>query len=84
MGALPIDPVAIMAVFTWWTLVLAVLSEKAWRAHLITFGAIPAFLAGNTASFCDLTWLLTLTVTTSARRGDLVHYPGKYANPNTT
>lgn len=64
VGALPIEPVAIMAVFTWWTLVLAVLAEKAWHAHLITFGAIPAFIAGNTASFCDFTWLLTLTVTT--------------------
>lgn len=68
VGALPVDAVAKMSVFTWWALVFAVLSEKTWRTHLITFGAIPASFAGNTASFRDFTWLLTLTVTTSARR----------------
>lgn len=71
-----------MAIFTGWTLIFAVFSKKAWCTHLITFGAIPASLAGNTASFCHLAWLLSLTVATSARRGDLVHHTGKYANPN--
>lgn len=85
VGALPIDAVAVMAVFTRWTFIFAVLSKKAWRTHLITFGAVPASLAGNAASFCDLTWLLTFTMTTSARRGDSMHHhTGQYANPDPT
>lgn len=73
--ALPIDPVAEMTVFTWWTLVFAVLPEKAWRTHLVTLGAIPASLTGDATSLRDLTWLLTFTVTTpGGKRVQGSHY----------
>lgn len=64
VGALSVDAVAEVAIFTRGTHIQAVLSEEAWQAHLITLGPVPAPLTGHTPPLCYLTGLLAFTVAT--------------------
>lgn len=64
MRAFAIDAVAEVSIFAGWALVLAVLPKIARCAHLVTFGAIPAPLTGDTATLRHLTGLLPFAVAT--------------------
>lgn len=64
MRAFAIDATAEMSILAGRALVLAVLPEIAGRTHLVTLGAIPSPLTGDTATLRHLTRLLPFAVAT--------------------
>lgn len=60
--ALAMNGVAVVAVFTGGTHLLAVLAKEALGAELVAPGPVPAPVAGDAASLCHLTGLLALAV----------------------
>lgn len=64
VGALAMNGVAVVTVFTGGTHFLAVFAKEAFRAELVTACPVPASVTGDAASLCHLTGLLALAVPT--------------------
>lgn len=62
--AFAMNGVAVVAVFTGGTHVLAIFAKEAFGAELVTPCSIPASVTGDAASLCHLTGLLALAVPT--------------------
>lgn len=77
MRAFAIDAVAKVSIFAGRALVLAVLPEIARCTHLVTLGAIPAPITGDTATLRHLTWLLSFAVTAPEKAAILLSVGGR-------
>ena len=66
VGAFAVNAIAEVPVFARRANVVAVLTKESGGTQLVTPGAVPASLAGDTAPFCHLAGLLPFTVATPA------------------